>query len=110
MTQPHEDVASASGDATMAHDEKTMTHGLATPWAHFFAAVVLGLWLITSPLSFDYGDWGLGASDIVSGLLIIVLAVITLTRGSSWAPWASSLVGVWLLFAPLVFWAPTASS
>ena len=106
----HEATAAAPGDATMAHDEEAMTHGLATPWAHFFAALVLGVWLITSPLSFDYGDWGLGASDIVSGTLIIVFAVITLTRRSSWAPWANALVGVWLLFAPLVFWAPTAAA
>ena len=32
MMQPRDDVASASGDATIAHDEETMTHGLATPW------------------------------------------------------------------------------
>jgi len=107
---PERAAASASGDAATAHDPEAMTHGLATPWAHFFAALVLGVWLITSPLSFDYGDWGLAASDIVSGTLIIVFAVITLTRGSSWAPWANSLVGVWLLFAPLVFWAPTAAA
>jgi len=27
-----------------------------------------------------------------------------------WAPWTASAVGVWLLFAPLVFWAPTAAA
>jgi uncharacterized membrane protein len=105
---PHDDTAAAPADMTMKHDQETMTHGLATPWAHFFAAGVLGLWLITSPLSFDYGDGRLVASDIVSGALIIAFALVTLARRSSWAPWAGALVGVWLLFAPLVFSAPTA--
>ena len=86
-----------------------MAMGLATPWAHFFAVIVLGVWLITSPSSFDYRDTALAVSDIVSGVLIIAFAVVTLVRRSSWAPWANSLVGVWLLFAPLVFEAPTAA-
>ncbi|MGB3683960.1 MAG: vitamin K epoxide reductase family protein [Rubrobacteraceae bacterium] len=84
--------------------------GLATPGAHFFAAVILGVWLISSPASFDYQDAGLAISDVVSGTLIITFATITLTRGSSWAPWANTLVGIWLLFAPLVFEAPTAAA
>jgi hypothetical protein len=77
------------------------------PWAHFFAAIILGVWLITSPFTLDYNSVGLGWSDVISGALIIVLATITLVRGSAWSVWANSLVGVWLLFAPLVFWAPT---
>ena len=101
--------AHETGAAANEHGAE-MVHGLATPWAHFFAAIILGLWLITSPLSFDYGDAALVVSDVVSGTLIIVFATITLARRSSWAPWANALVGVWLLFAPLVFWAPTAAS
>jgi uncharacterized membrane protein len=84
--------------------------GAATPWAHFFAVIVVGVWLISSPSSFDYRDTSLAVSDIVSGTLIIAFAVVTLTRRSSWAPWASTLVGIWLLFAPLVFKAPTAEA
>lgn len=85
-----------------------MQHGLATPWAHFFAAIILGAWLITSPSALGYGSAALAWSDAISGALVIGFATITLVRRSAWAPWASSLVGVWLLFAPLVFWAPTA--
>lgn len=33
--------------------------GVATPWAHFFAVIVLGVWLITSPSAFDYRSSGL---------------------------------------------------
>ncbi len=80
-----------------------MAHGLATPWAHFFAAILLGAWLMTSPVSLGYEDQGQEYSDIVSGALIIIFATITLVWRPAWAPWANSLVGVWLLFAPLVF-------
>ncbi len=99
----HEGMAAEQGDMA------GMTHGLATPWAHFFAAIILGVWLITSPVSFDYGDLAQSWSDVVSGALIIILATITLVRRSAWSVWANSLVGVWLLFAPLIFWSPTAA-
>lgn len=85
-----------------------MAHGLATPTAHFFAAIILGSWLITSPASLGYRSAALAWSDSISGALIITFATVTLLRRSAWAPWANALVGVWLLFAPLVFWAPTA--
>ncbi|MEX2324045.1 MAG: vitamin K epoxide reductase family protein [Acidimicrobiia bacterium] len=85
-------------------------HGQATPSAHFFAAIILGVWLITSPFALDYGSSALTWSDVISGALVIGFSTVTLVRGSVWAPWANSLVGVWLLFAPLVFKAPTAAA
>lgn len=99
--------------STMAGMKETRPHGMAdmgqaTPSAHFFASIILGIWLLTSPFALGYGSAALTASDVVSGILVIGFAVITLLRKSSWSPWASSLVGVWLLFAPLLFKAPTA--
>lgn len=105
-TQPHEATAAAPGDATMA-----MVHGQGAPWAHF-ANMTLGLWLITSAFAFGYGSPGLQVSDVASGTLVILLAALSLSRRpfwKLWAPWANSLVGLWLLFAPLVFWAPEAA-
>lgn len=90
--------------------EMGMEHGQGAYRAHFFAAIILGAWLITSPFTLDYRNAVLGWSDLVSGALVIVLASITLVRGSAWAVWANALVGVWLLFAPLVFWAPTGAA
>ena len=87
-----------------------MAHGQATPWAHAVAAIILGAWLITSPSALDYRSMPLAWSDVISGALIIALATLTVARRSIWAPWANSLVGVWLLFAPLVFKAPTAAA
>ena len=68
-------------------------HGQATPNAFFFAAIILGLWLITSPFALAYDSTALTWSDVISGTLLIGFAVVTLMHGSVWAPWASSLVG-----------------
>ena len=48
-----------------------------------------------------------GINAIVTGLLIVALAGMSLLGRHAWAPWVTLLVGVWLLYAPLVFWAPT---
>jgi len=105
--QPQKAAASASTDAPMA-----MSHDQGTPWPHF-ANMTLGVWLITSAFALGYGSRALQASDIVSGALVILLARLSLSNRpfwKLWAPWANSLVGLWLLFAPLVFWAPTAAA
>ena len=56
---------------------ESMQHGLATPWAHFFAVIMLGAWLITSPSALGYGSAALSWSDGISGALIIGLATLT---------------------------------
>lgn len=89
-----------------------MQHGSNTMWPPF-ANMVLGLWLITSAFALGYRSSAIQASDITSGALIILLATLSLSRSKFWqlwAPWLISLVGVWLLFAPLVFWAPTSAA
>lgn len=83
-----------------------------TPWPHF-ANMVLGLWLITGVFAMDYQSQTLELNDAVSGSLVVILAIFSLSRwpvARFWAPWANSFVGLWLLFAPLVFWAPTAAA
>ncbi|MEP6574493.1 MAG: vitamin K epoxide reductase family protein [Gemmatimonadota bacterium] len=108
--------AAPDADGSMAANEgmaaAPMSHGQSTPWPHF-ANMVLGLWLITGAFALDYRSSGLVASDIASGALVILLAILSLSgrpQTRFWAPWANSLVGLWLLFAPLVFWAPTAAA
>ena len=94
---------------SMAMPDASMAHGHGAPWAHF-ANMILGVWLITSPFALAYRSTALEASDVVSGALIILLSILSLTIGRLWAPWVTSVVGMWLLFAPLVFWAPTSAS
>jgi nucleoside-diphosphate-sugar epimerase len=98
-----------------------------TVWCHF-ANAALGLWLISGPFIFGLTEnWrqvgervapnGRGmshsatwmtASDLVSGLLITLFALLCLSRSIAWARWATAAVGIWVLFAPLIFWTPSA--
>jgi len=115
------------------HDGMMLTEHRQTLWAHF-AGIALGLWLITTPTVFglfepaafseavlrvtaerglvspEWRDWALGWSDIGAGMLIVLFGLLSLSRRTNWAQWANTLVGLWLLFAPLVFWAPSAAS
>lgn len=102
-------------------------------WAHF-ANIGLGLWLASSPLVYDAVtaesvngavravtlerglppiEWRAGAlalSDFASGLLIALFGALSLsTRTKWWAQWAVAFTGVWLLFAPLILWTPSAA-
>ena len=43
-------------------------------------------------------------SDLISGLLLVVLGLIARSPHRSWAGWVVGVVGVWLQFAPLLFW------
>lgn len=98
-----------------------------TVWCHF-ANAALGLWLVSSPFIFglaenwmqpgelvapnrrglELADTWMTASDIASGLLITVCALLGLSRRAGWARWATAALGTWLLFAPLAFWTPSA--
>ena len=107
--QPQKAAAAAPADATMA---MAMAHDQGTPWPHF-ANMTLGVWLITSAFALGYRSTALQVSDVASGALVILLAALSLSQRpfwKLWAPWANSIVGLWLLFAPLVFWAPTAAA
>lgn len=78
-------------------------------WASF-VNLLLGLWLLTSPPTLGYGG-ALAVSDYASGALIIVLAALAFVPSiSNYARWAVCFVGVWLLFAPLVFWTDSAAA
>ncbi len=75
-------------------------------WASF-VNLILGVWLMTSPPTLGYGG-NLALSDYASGALIIVFSVLAfLPRLNTYARWAVCFVGIWLMFAPLVFWTPS---
>lgn len=104
-----------------------------TRWAHF-VNIALGAWLVASPFAFGLFDnasfdpsilqvtadrvlaapeWrsaALGKSEVITGLLIMLFGVLSLRRRSNWAQWANVVAGLWLLLAPLVFWAPSAAA
>jgi len=78
-------------------------------WAHFLT-VALGAWLITSPPILGYQSAAMAISDIVCGVLVIAFAALSLSWHMAWARLLNGLLGVYLLFAPLMFWAPTAAA
>jgi hypothetical protein len=99
-------------------------------WAQF-ATIALGVWLITSPFALGYLNTdavsgeamrvqaerdlpslavralAMAWSDVISGSLVVLFGALSLSRRMSWAQWANTFVGLWLLFAPLVFWTPS---
>ena len=100
-----------------------------TLWCHF-ANMALGLWLICSPFVFGmaqnwmvavdpitptgrgllYSDTWMTLSEIITGALIVVFAALSLSRDAGWARWTVAGLGLWLLFAPLLFWTPSAAA
>ncbi|MEO8168143.1 MAG: SPW repeat protein [bacterium] len=97
---------SMSGMGGADHKEM-MWH--ASLWASF-VNLLLGAWLVTSPFTFDSQSAGMTRSDVVSGLLVIAFSLLSASRKfNAYARWAVCFVGVWLLFAPLVYWSPTAA-
>ena len=98
-----------AGHAEMPMPEAGMAHGGAQ-WPHV-ANMALGLWLMTGAAAMGSPSWGLRVSDFVGGALVLVFALVSVSCRPTlkfWAPWANSLVGVGLLFAPLVFWSRAA--
>lgn len=71
-----------------------------------FANITLGVWLLASPVTLAYRSVPMMWSDVVSGALIAVLGVLTLTPRFDLARWGICGVGLWLLVAPLIFWTP----
>jgi nucleoside-diphosphate-sugar epimerase len=78
-------------------------------WSHF-VNIALGTWLITSPPLLGIEQPGMIWSESVSGAALVVLATIALSWRTTWARWCCALIGLWLLFAPLVFWTSNAAA
>ena len=77
-------------------------------WAHFIN-MGLGAWLLTSPGILGYRSEWLAISDIAAGAAVILLSLLSLSWRLGGVRWVTAAVGLWVLFAPLAFWAPTAA-
>lgn len=78
-------------------------------WAHFLN-MGLGTWLITSPAILGYTERSVIYSDIIAGVLIVILSGFSLSWRFIWARFANAAVGLWLLFAPLWFWTTSSAA
>ena len=99
-------------DAGRDHNEMIRQMREKWLWTNF-TVMALGVWLISSPFTFGYQSAAMTWSDVASGLLLVLLGGYSLKptpRNDFWGRWLACGVGVWLQFAPLVFWAPTAAA
>lgn len=93
-------------DGISEHREMMREHQGKMLWT-YYTNIALGAWLIAGPLSFEYGSKGLAWSDALSGAAVLALGCLSLApRFDNWR-WGICAAGIWLLFAPLVFWSPT---
>ena len=106
-----EEGASSKSAEEMAEPMVMMAHEHYTPYRWVQAAnAALGLWLIASPFTLGYTSAAMTWSDVLSGVAVLVLAVFALGPRRGVASWSIAAVGVWLLGAPLLFWAPDPAS
>src|SRR5690606_28210758 len=77
-----------------------------------FINIILGFWLFTNALTMGYFESSprLAWNDLICGLAIVVLGVMTLFPRFDLARWGICFIGVWLMFAPLIFWTPSAGA
>lgn len=59
-----------------------------------FAQVALGLYMLASSLQ---------VNNVVCALLLVLCGVLAMKEKRHYAPWISALVGIWLLFSPVLF-------
>lgn len=78
-------------------------------WPHV-ANAILGAWVASAPATYAIHPPALLWNDLLSGGLIIGLSAWAGMRRSPAAAWGVGAVGLWLMCAPLVFWAPTAAA
>lgn len=122
-----------AGDQGMdAHMRLMQQRRIATLWCHF-ANIGLGFWLLAQPFILGYSNIGpddldlarvtaerglpdvatrallMTGSDMLGGALIMLFSILSLKR-LSWAQWANAALGLWLMFAPLLFWTPSPAS
>ncbi len=113
--------------------DKLAQHHRQTLWC-YWSLIILGVWVAVAPFSFGYlnpdnwvqpsggrGVWWFEAgvtkdhlravlmtwSDVISGLLLVVLGWRTLRPDRPVSVWACCFVGAWLTAAPVLFWGPT---
>jgi len=102
---------SQDGDdgGSMRPGDMMLAHPTTEVWPQY-AIISLGLWLVASTPTLGYESALMGWNGIVSGVVLIALAGLTIYRESGYANYANGFVGLWLVFAPIAFWAPTAAA
>lgn len=81
-------------------------------------AALVGIWVLISPFFWGAtsgtGLWGGGGawlywSNVISGIVIAILAGYSVRSGNAQAGWIAALVGIWVLITPF-FWGVSGSA
>lgn len=75
-----------------------------------FANILLGFWLLTTIVVLGRTEPAIFWSDTVSAIIIVAFGVLALFPRFDLARWVVCSTGIWLLFAPLVFWTRNAGA
>lgn len=133
ITRPMMDQKSErqGGSQEMSMEERMellRMHHMQTLWIYWML-ILLGMWMVLSPLTFSYGKSVVGPSggrsvwlsldqrilamkwsDIISGILLIFFGWRSLKPNRPVSVWIICFVGIWISMAPLLFWAPNAAA
>ncbi|WP_241218030.1 NAD(P)-dependent oxidoreductase [Sphingomonas sp. ABOLD] len=103
--RPPHDLAEAAAlgkhpeEVRRASDERYRREHSETRWAHF-VNLMLGTWLLTQPPLIGVVEPLLRWTEIVSGVLLIVFASLSLSWHAPWARWVSAAIGAVVMAAP----------
>ncbi len=115
-------------DGGMDRDMMLHMHHKQTLWI-YWVLILLGLWTMAAPFAFGYWNnpvqpaggrdvwlaqetriqcmiW----SDLISGLLLVIFGWRGLLPNRPISLWLACGVGVWMSFAPILFWSPSAAA
>ncbi|WP_375207058.1 NAD-dependent epimerase/dehydratase family protein [Hyphococcus sp.] len=90
------------------HDDELRRQHRAFLWAALFN-MFAGTWLLTAPALLNYENTALAWSDALCGLLVIGLSFLAINVRFAMVRWGIAAIGLWVMFAPLVFWTPSAA-
>ncbi len=104
--------------------EMLKMHHMQTLWI-YWTLILLGVWMVLAPLTFSFENtvvnpsggrtlWlslnerilAMKWSDIISGILLIVLGFRSLVPNRPVSIWIICFTGIWISMAPLIFWSP----
>ena len=91
------------------HENEFRRQHRAFLWAPF-CNLALASWLITSPPLIGVSSGWMALSDVISGGALAIFAFLSLSWRLSWARWICGAIGLWVMSAPLLFWAPSAAA
>jgi hypothetical protein len=110
MSSSHHAGAMQRPVAAMTPHHHSKAHGhdaMIAKWIwRDYINITLGVWLMVSPITFAYDSAPMFWSDVISGALIVAFITAALSWRIDALRWGACAVGLWLLFAPLAFWAP----